>query len=72
MISNELNYTESKGGKLTELDVNDFINSFKKLGSFTSVGKKYGVSDRSLQKWCERNGLPWRKKELVEYIKSIK
>lgn len=72
LISNELNYTESKGGKLTELNVNDFINSFKELGSFTAVGKKYGVSDRSLQKWCERNGLPWRKKELVEYIKSIK
>lgn len=65
---NELVYIESKGGKLGDLNINDFINSFKELKSFISVGKKYGVSDKALQKWCERNGLPWRKKELVEYI----
>jgi hypothetical protein len=65
---NELVYIEYKGGKLCDLSINDFLNSFKELKSFTSVGKKYGVSDKALQKWCERNGLPWRKKELVEYI----
>jgi transposase len=67
---NNLVYIESRGGKLDFLSEDDFISSFKELGSFTSVGKKYGVSDKALQKWCERNGLPWRKKELVEYIEK--
>ena len=67
---NNLVYMESRGGKLDNLNKDDFISSFKELGSFTSVGKKYEVSDKALQKWCERNGLPWRKKELVEYINN--
>ena len=67
---NNLVYIESKSSKLDNLNKDDFISSFKELGSFTSVGKKYGVSDKALQKWCERNGLPWRKKELVEYIEK--
>ena len=68
LSKNNLVYIESKGGKLDNLNKDDFISSFKELGSFTSVGEKYEVSDKALQKWCERNGLPWRKKELVEYI----
>lgn len=68
---NGIKYIESKGSKLNNLNRTDFINSFKEFGTFTSVGKKYNVSDKALQKWCARNGLPWRKKELVEYINSI-
>lgn len=30
---------------------------FKKLHTFTSVGKKYGVSDTSIRKWCK--GYDW-------------
>ncbi len=69
---NNLIYLEPKGGKLSKLNKNDFIISFKELGSFTSVGKKYKVSDKALQKWCKRNGLPWRKKEIVEFVKDYK
>ena len=70
LIKNNIFYKESKGGKLNSLNIEEFIKSFKELGSFTSVGQKYNVSDKALQKWCERNGLPWRKKDLVEYVKN--
>jgi hypothetical protein len=68
---NGIEYVESKGGKLENLNKDEFIDSFKELKTFGKVGKKYGVSDKSIQKWCERNNLPWRKKELVEYIDKI-
>lgn len=32
--------------------------------SFTAVGKKYGVSDNAIRKWCKSYGLPTTKKEL--------
>ena len=68
LSKNDIKYIESNGSKLNGLDKNDFIKSFKELGSFISVGKKYDVSDKALQNWCRKNGLPWKKKELIEYI----
>lgn len=38
--------------------------------SFTSVGKKYGVSDNAIKKWCVSYGLPKLKKDLVELYKN--
>lgn len=32
--------------------------------SFTAVGKKYGVSDNAVRKWCKNYGMPTTKKEL--------
>jgi hypothetical protein len=69
---NNVDYVEGTKNVTGSLSKNEFICSFKKLKTFTKVGELFGVSDNALRKWCERNGLPWRKKELVEYIKSIK
>lgn len=34
--------------------------------TFVAVGKKYGVSDKAIVKWCASYGLPTHKKELKE------
>lgn len=34
-------------------DVNTLINDFKELKSFIQVGRKYGVSDNAVRKWCK-------------------
>lgn len=35
--------------------------------SFLSLGKKYGVSDNSIRKWCEAYGLPKKKQDIKKY-----
>jgi hypothetical protein len=44
------------------------INDFIEFGSFCKVGKKYGVSDNGIRRWCEHYGIPREKKKLFEYI----
>ena len=34
---------------------------------FTTLGKKYGVSDNAIRKWCISYGLPKSKKEILAY-----
>lgn len=40
--------------------------------SFTNIGKKYGVTDSCVRKWCKKTGLPWTKKEIRTIIKKNK
>ena len=54
----------------TKIEVDDFIKQFKKHLTFTGLAKHYGVSDNAIRKWCEKNNLPWRKKELVKFVKN--
>lgn len=35
--------------------------------TFTSLGKKYGVSDKTISKWCEYYNLPSKKKIIKSY-----
>lgn len=67
---NDINYVEVTKNITGSLSKDDFISKFKEFGTFTKVGEYFGVSDNSLRKWCEKNGLPWRKKDLIEYIKN--
>lgn len=39
--------------------------------SFVAVGKKYGVSDNAVRKWCKSYGLPTKSKEIKELYKTI-
>lgn len=48
----------------------DLIEKFKELGSFVQVGKFYGVSDNSIRKWCKLYKIPFKTKELKEYIQN--
>ena len=42
---------------------NEIINS-----SFVAVGKKYGVSDNAIRKWCINYNIPTKKQELKEWL----
>ena len=35
--------------------------------SFVSIGKKYGVSDNAIRKWCRAVNLPTKKKDIESY-----
>lgn len=35
---------------------------------FTTLAKKFGVSDKAITKWCKHYGLPYRKKDIKEII----
>lgn len=39
--------------------------------SFSAVGRKYGVSDNAVRKWCSAYGLPTHKKEIKELYTLI-
>lgn len=41
-----------------------------KTMSFTEIGKKYGVCDNSIRKWCKNYGLPSTKKELRDLLQN--
>lgn len=45
-------------------NVDELINKFKELKTFTHVGKYYDVSGNSVKKWC-------KKYNIFEYIKSL-
>ena len=35
--------------------------------SFTQIGKKYGVSDNTIRKWCIAYDLPIKKNEIINF-----
>lgn len=67
-----IEYNEAVNKNITrKISIEDFIDKFRIYGSFTKVGKHYGVSDNAIRKWCRKNNLPCRKKDLVEYINNL-
>ena len=68
---NGIHYDESiNKNKTSQIKVGDFIEEFKKHRCFTKIAKHYGVSDNSIRKWCIKNGMPWRKSEMIDFIKN--
>ena len=63
---------ETIGAKLsfeeTHPSFDELIEDFKNLKSFVNVGKKYGVSDNGVRRWCEHYNIPKTKKKLFEFI----
>lgn len=37
---------------------------------FSAVGRKYGVSDNAIRKWCRSYNIPCTKKDLIEWLKN--
>ena len=70
LMKNNIVYNESQVSKLKDLTIDKFITDFNEIKSFSGVAKLYGVSDKAIQKWCMKVGLPWRKKDLLEFIKK--
>ena len=44
----------------------EIINS-----SFCAVGRKYGVSDSAIRKWCKTYNMPTKKEELKQWLEKI-
>lgn len=38
-----------------------------KTESFTSIAKKFGVSDNAIRKWCDKFNLPRKSSEIKQY-----
>lgn len=48
----------------------DELKNLIRTNSFVSLGKKYGVSDKTISKWCEYYRLPSKKKEIKVYSEN--
>ena len=38
--------------------------------SFVNIGKKFGVSDNAIRKWCQKFNLPYKKTEINKYTEE--
>lgn len=41
------------------------------IHNFLAIGRKYGVSDNAIRKWCKGYGLPYRTKDLYIYYLQV-
>lgn len=48
----------------------ELINDFKEFGSFVGVGKKYGISDKAVAKWCDKLSLPTKAIEMRKFLRE--
>lgn len=50
--------------KVSKEELNDLIHKY----SFIKIGEMFGVSDNAIRKWCQKYGLPCKRKDL--YLKT--
>ena len=62
---------ESKPRSSKIISKEQLLNDFKEFGSFSGVGKKYGVSDKAVVKWCKKYGLPIYSVNMREYVREF-
>lgn len=70
----EMNYRKSTGEHTTrqvERPSKEELLKDIATSSFSAVGRKYGVSDNAIRKWCHSYGLPTHKKEIKELYALI-
>ena len=58
--------SEIHNRKVERPDRESFKKEIREL-PFTELGKKYGVSDNAIRKWCDNYNLPRTKKEINKY-----
>lgn len=44
----------------------EILSELIKTESFLSIGRKYGVTDNAVRKWCKSYNLPYRKKDIKQ------
>lgn len=49
----------------------ELIDLFKKYNTFENIGRLYGISGNAIKKWCKKYELPYKAKELKEYINKL-
>lgn len=67
-LSIKKNTHKTRETKLKNYTTEQFQKDITEYKSFLGVGKKLGVSDNAIRKWCRRNGLPDDKKSIMKYI----
>lgn len=45
----------------------DTLKSLIRITPFTTIGKKYGVTDNAVRKWCDKYSLPRRSSDIKKY-----
>ena len=59
--------------KLKYITINEFINLFKNNSyKKTEVAKILGVKTLALNEYCYRNGIPWHKEKMIQYMENYK
>lgn len=61
--STKMRYQDSTKNNLSREELKDLIRT----KSFLELGKKFGVSDNAIRKWCDAMSLPRTKKEINSY-----
>lgn len=64
-----LPYTVKNGQKLKKYTVENLKKDLTELHNFSAIGRKYDTSSNAIVKFCIRNHIPFRLKELIEYFK---
>lgn len=58
-------YTENNKN-ITKYELIKLLSKY----SFVEIGKLYGVSDNAVRKWCKKYGLPYRRRDVTEFLKE--
>ena len=58
---------EHKRQRRVEWPQRDELKNLIRTESFSSIGKKYNVSDNAIRKWCKNYNLPTKKSEIKNY-----
>lgn len=68
LFSYDKNNNDKEESKQKVLPINrGDLKTMIKTESFTSIAKKFGVSDNAIRKWCDRYNLPRTKREIKKY-----
>lgn len=57
----------AKSRRTCERPTREELKNLIRTNSFTSLGSKFGVSDKAITKWCIAENLPSRKKDINSY-----
>lgn len=51
--------------RVVERPSKNTLKELIKIESFSSIGKRYNVTDNTIRKWCKSYGLPYRRRDIV-------
>ena len=63
-------YKSNDGTIRIRPSIEELLDAFKKFGSFSGVGRYFGVSDKAIVKWCSKYSLPISSLEMRKYIRE--
>jgi hypothetical protein len=65
------NISHKKGNKLKDYTVDEFINDLVELNyNKSNLAKKKGVKVLAIDEWCVKHNIPYKKQQLISFIKD--